>query len=429
MSIIRRVCFVVLGAAFGGCTGDDVTLGPDSGPPKTDATVDQFVASDASAEASAPRLLMTYAAATGELVGFDVNKGNVLGRLATPGFAIVEKSGGDYFALETGQDLVVRLDPASQWKPIASWNVAMNDADSGSFGSADPVQVIEVAANKAYVLRYDRNRIAIIDPSQSADAGAPTGSIDLSALVQAGDTDGSVEASGAVYDPASKRLYVTLSNIDLNNVIDNGVYQLCGTTVSTLIAIDTTTDTLVTLGDGGPGGAVALKGIAPQNGYLGGVVLDPVGRRVLVMSTGCNVLAGDGGVGALTGRVIEAVDLGTLTSTVLLDANAQQYPGVFTYIDGAHALVQFGFFSPVTYQWIPTQNALGPALPVTPDVFDFDYAGSRILGPQQTYATDGAVGPMNVIAVPISGDAGATILGTSPFLQTGGFEGNVVYIP
>ena len=429
MSILRKA-----GLAYAtillACTGDDTVLAPDSGPPKSDATLDQSSQpppNDASPDSPGPRVLMTYSASAGELVGYDINHGQVLGRLSTPGYTVVMKTNGDYFALETGQDTVVRLDPASQWQPVSSWSVALTDGVDGG-EAADPVDIVEVAANKAYVLRYNRNQIAIIDPSQTTDAGTATG-IDLSGLVQAADTDGYVEATAAVFVPSSHLLYVALSNIDLNNVFPTGYYQLCGTTVSTLIAIDTMTDTLVNLSDAGPGGGLPLNGVAAQNAYYGSMVYDAVGNRILLMSTGCNVLTGDGGLGATSGRLIEAIDLATNTTQTLLDLNAQPYPGVFSYIDGAHALVQVGFYGPTTYQWIPTETTLGPALPTTPDLFDLDYAGNRIIGPQQQYALDGAAGPMNVIAVPITGDAGATVLGQNPFLQTGGYEGNVVFVP
>ena len=55
------------------------------------------------------------------------------------------------------------------------------------------------AGAKAYVLRYTRNQIAILDTSQTADAGAPIGTIDLGAFVQPADADGTVEMSAGVY--------------------------------------------------------------------------------------------------------------------------------------------------------------------------------------------------------------------------------------
>jgi hypothetical protein len=415
-------------AAAAACTGDDITFGPDSGPPKSDATVDQ-TAPDAGPDGAGPRLLMTYAATSGELVSFDTGQKQVAGRLSFPGYGVVERTGGETFLLETGNDLVAKLDPVSLTGLGASWNVALGDAFDGGESYADPIQVVEAAPNKAYVLRYNRDRIAVIDPSQPADAGAPASSIDLSALQQSGDADGHVDMSGAVYDASRHRLYVALGNIDVYDVDPQGYFLLCASTQSTLIAIDTTSDTLVDLGGAGPGGGVVLNGYGPQMGFLGGVVLDAAGDRVLVFSGGCNAQASDGGAGALSGRLIEAVDLKTNTTTTLLDANAQDYPGDFVYRDATHAIVQFGYGAfATTYAWDPTQTTLGAPLATAPDLFDYDDAGARILGPQSTFTADGGAGPTNVIAVAL-GDGGVTVLGQDPFLQTGGYLGNVLYAP
>ncbi len=427
----KKVCILhvlVLAPVFGAfaACGDDVMIGPDAGPPKSDATIDQSAAD--AGDASSSRLLMTYVATSGELVALNTSTKQI-GRFAMPGFGVAVRSGKDTFLLETGQDLVARLDPSTFTAVAASWNVALSDAFDGGESYADPVQVIETSPTKAYVLRYNRNRIAIIDPSQTADAGAPTSSIDLSSLLQANDADGHIDMSGAVFDSSRNRLYVALGNIDIYDVDPQGYFLLCANTKSTLVAIDTTNDTLVNLGGSGPGGGIALNGYGPQSGYLGGVVLDATGDRILILSGGCNAPTTDGGTGALSGRVVEAVDLKTNTTETLLDASAKEYPGQFLYIDQTHALVQFGFgaFS-TTYHWDPTQTTLGAALATTPDVFDYDKTGARILGPQSTLASDGGAGPTNVIAVTLA-DGGVAELTQNPFLQSGGFVGNAVYAP
>ena len=420
-------------AVFSACTGDDVTLGPDSGPPKSDATIDQTApdAGDAGSDATTgPRLVMTYAGTKGELVSFDTAAGSVAARADLPGYEETEKSGGDLFLVGEGSsDLVAKLSPADPTVTLASWNVALDDAVDGGESNADPVQVVEVAKTKAYVLRYDRNRVAIIDPSQSADAGAPIGTVDLSSLLQANDHDTHVDMTGAVFDASRKRLYVALGNIDINLVDPQGFFLLCAATKSTLVAIDTTSDTLVDLGGGGPGGGVVLNGYSPQTGTFGGVVLDAAGDRVLVFSTGCNAPSScDAGPGALSGRLVEAVDLKTNATTTLLDANAQPYPGQLAFIDATHALVQFGFGAySTTYAWDPTQTTLGAPYAAAPDVFDLDGMG-RFLGPQSTVVDGGAAGPTNVIAVTIA-DGGISQLGQNPFLQSAGFVGNATYVP
>jgi len=442
----RNICMVhaIACAAFGvvsACTGDDVVLGPDAGPPKTDATIDQ-TAPDAGADVDAtmlgPRLLMTNFGTSGELATFDTQQGAVAGRVAFPGYGVVERSGSDTFLLETGSDVVAKLDPSSLASVTASWSVAGADVIDGGQSYADPVQVVEVATNKAYVLRYNRNQIAIVDPSQAADAGAPTGTIDLSSLVQAGDEDGAVDMTGAVYDVSRQRVYVLLGNVDLTAYGPAPDYPLlCVGTKMTLIAIDATNDTLVDLGGTGPGGGVELLGYDPQAAYYGGFTLDVSNDRVLVVSFGCSPTSGDGGVGATQQRIVEAVDLKTNTTTQLLDANGQDYPNVFRLIDATHAIIQFGFAPYLTtYEWNPTETSLGPALVTAPDVFDYDPVNLRILGPQSTLADDGGAGPTNVIAVTVLGaggvplpDGGVAVLGQNPFLQSGGYLGNALYAP
>ena len=431
----RNVCIVHalacgLFGVFYACTGDDVTLGPDAGPPKSDATVDQTSPDAGDAGATGPRLLMTYAATSGELVSYDVAGKTVAARATLPGYEETQHSGGDWFLLGEGSaDVVAKLSPTSPTTAIASWNVHLNDGVDGGEANANPVAIVETAPNKAYVLRYNRNQIAVIDPSASADGGAPVSTIDLSSLMQANDHDGHVDMTAAVYDASRKRVYVALGNIDINLVDPEGFFLLCAGTQSTIVAIDTTNDTLVNLGGSGPGGGIVLNGYSPQTATFGGLVLDSANDRLLVFSTGCNAPGtGDAGAGPLSGRVIEAVDLKTNLTTLLLDANTQPYPGQFFYLDGAHALVQFGYgaFS-TTYAWDPTQSTLGAAYAATPDVFDLDGKG-HFLGPQSTIAGDGGAGPTNVIAVDV-GDGGVTQLGQNPFVQSGGFIGNATYHP
>jgi hypothetical protein len=375
---------------------------------------------------------MLYSTATtGELVAYDTTLGQVDGRFAPPSYPVMNQTGSDRFLIDDDQDRIFLLDPQSPWLPTSSWSVKLNDGPDGSTENADPVQVVESAPNHAYVLRYNRNAIAVIDPTQVTDAGTAIKTIDLSSLLQAGDPD-TVETTGAVFDPTRNRLYVALGNINLGLVSPDGFTLGCANTVSTLIAIDTTMDTLVNLGGTGPGGGVALDGYSPQPGFLGGVVLDPVGDRVLVFSAGCEPTESDGGAGPLQGRLIEAVDLKTNTTMTLLSANDQQYPGNFVFIDGAHALVQFGYAAyATTYTWIPTQTTLGPPLAVTPDLFAYDSVGSRILGPQSTLTSDGGTGPTNVIAVPIDSidGGGVQIFGQNPFLNPGGYTQAVLYVP
>lgn len=420
----------------GGCLGDDVYYGtPEGGvkegggeaapPPPQDGGPP----ADASGDAPTRLLLTQIAGMAGELAALDPSTGAVGGRLAYVGFGTTQGTSAGPMLLETGNDLVVRLDPSQPWLARGSWSVAMNDGWDGGEAYADPIQVVVVSPNKAYVLRYNRNRIAVIDPSQAADAAAPSASIDLGSLLQSQDKDGHVDMSGAVYDPSSHRLYVALGNIDLGNVDPQGWFQLCAqpSKTSTLVAIDTTTDTLVDLGGAGPGGGVVLNGVSPQIASFGGVVFDAAGNRVLVLSTGCNAKLSDGGAGALEGRLIEAVSLSTHTTTTLLDANAQDFPGQLVFVDSKHAIVSFGFGAwGTTFLWDPTSTSLGPALDVSPEVFAYDPKGA-LLGPRTVKLDGGAEAgtQVQVVSVSTAGpDAGSKVIAVDPFTKKGDYFGN-----
>jgi len=167
MSVLRNACIlyamVLVCGGIWAC-GDDVSYLPDSGLPKSDATVDQST-SDGGVDATlGPKLLMTYSATKGELASFAVESKAVAARLSLPGFQETQKSGANLYLLgESATDTVAKLDTATGTNIISSWNVALSDAVDGGESYSDPVQVIEVAPNKAYVLRFNRNRIAIID--------------------------------------------------------------------------------------------------------------------------------------------------------------------------------------------------------------------------------------------------------------------------
>src|SRR5207244_480767 len=90
----------------------------------------------------------------------------------------------DPWLLEQSNDLVARLDRVEPWIVRSSWSVKGTDRPDGSPGYSDPDAVVVGAGNKAYVLRYTRNQIAVLDTTVTADAGAPSSAIDLSAFVQ-----------------------------------------------------------------------------------------------------------------------------------------------------------------------------------------------------------------------------------------------------
>jgi hypothetical protein len=392
--------------------GGAVAIGLDSG--SSDAR------SEAEAGATPQRVLVTMNyEKTSELVAVNVETKKVDGHLTFPGFIGLTDAHSVLFPflLEQANDLVARLDPIHPWVIDSSWNVALKDAVDGGASYSNPDAVIVGAGAKAYVLRYTRNDIAVIDTTQKVDAGAPTGKIDLSSLVQKNDTDGVVEMTGGAYVAAKNRLYVVLENID-RNVADGAD---CVNTVSTVVAIDTTDDKLVNIGKG-PGGSIALTGFDPVS-----VVYDSENDRLLLFEAGCSApLPDDAGPDAAAGPVskrgVEAVNLAAGSATVLLDASDKGFPSGFVYVSKTSAVLGFDFTGSEVYQWDPTKSRLGDPIAHAPDTFTYDGAGN-LLG-TVTKSSKSGVSTTSVVSVVIATGKSTTLDG-DPFTQSGGFVGGV----
>jgi hypothetical protein len=326
------------------------------------------------------------------------------------------------------------------WVIQSSWNVALNDETDSGFAEpfSNPDGVVVGAGSKAYVLRYTRNLIAVIDSSVVADGGAPLRTIDLSSQLQTGG-DGYVEMTAGWYDATNQRVYVLLGNINRGDVACQGYCQLCSSTSPTIVAIDTTTDTLVPLhGDAGVGEAGAddasagEAGVASSGYVLQGydpafgpspMVYDAANDRLLVLETGCNMVGGDGGVGALVKREVEAVSLVDGSTQMLLDLTTAAFPEAIFYMDPHHVILQLD----TAYMWDPTTTTLGAAIPNAPDSFSLDGQGN-LLGVTQNYSADGGSAGISVVSVS-SGDGGVTMLGQNPFSLTNGFIGGTQVWP
>ncbi|HEX3771007.1 MAG TPA: hypothetical protein VHV30_09095 [Polyangiaceae bacterium] len=472
----RFFVFVALTASVSGglwaCgNGDDTTVPPskpvDAGPDgtteggpgdaqarmdaaETAAEADTGAGADgdagsgpADAGALPPRLLLSFngTGTQSELSVFGVDSKKVEGDLLYDGFIGTTYIGPKApWLLEQANDVVARLDPAQPWEISARFNVALNDTKDGGAPYSDPDAVVVGAADKAYVLRYTRNAIAVIDPR--ADGGSTVGSIDLSGEVQPGDEDGFVEMSAGVYVPSRHLVYVLLGNVDKNDVALDGFTSLCASTVPTVVAVDTTSDTLVDLNGAAPGNGLALQGYGPIFGQ-GAMAYDAVNDRLLVLESGCNTPvttpvttdAGDGGdaggdagtvvtPGPLVKRQVEALSLFTGQSSVLVDFSATgEFPNQLVYVNEHRALLQLSS----TYTWDPTSTTLGAAVPNAPDDWAFD-GNDSLLGVSATYGTDGGFSGYAVTSVRIA-DGEVTQLGTNPFMLKSGFFGGVQLWP
>jgi len=403
--------------------GADVGVVPFDGPTPFDAGAPIEAGGDADAGVTPPsRLLLSYnGSASSELVAFGLQSHAVDGRLtyADPlGTAYVGATAP--WLLEQSTDVVARLDAQEPWVVDSSWSVAMNDFTDAGYAQSysDPQAVLVGAGTKAYVLRYNRNLVGVLDTSSAVDGGVPIGSVDLSGEVQAAG-DGYVQPVAGVYVATQQRLYVLLANIDRLDVTADGFTLLCANTTPTVIAIDTTNDTLVDLN--GPAAGHGWPLLGP-----GALAYDPAtgtNGRVLVLDAGCNVTDSDGGVGALVKREVESLDLATGTAQELLDLTSQAFPGGLTYVDAHHAFVQLD----TAYAWDPATTRLGAAIPNAPDAFVYDGAGN-LLGLTAAFDADGGPAGYDVVSVTVAAGT-VTKLGSNPFTLTGGFLGGVTLWP
>ena len=409
------------------CTGDDdvyrptdagafETSTPDqSAPPGPDGSGSEPLACGDAGDAPPRVLLLQGGATASELAAVNLTTNAVDGRLPVEGpYGTTSSLGTDPYVLGGESDQVIRLDAREPWKPVATWNVRGDDGLPDGDPNANPVAVVQTSCNKAYVLRYNRDRIAVIDPSNAA-GGAPTKYIDLAPLKQAGDPN-MVEMTSAVYVPAKKRVYVLLGNIDFTNYVqvDNYPYLLCTNLKPAIIAIDVDTDQVVSLGGTAPGGGIALEGYNPPLGSP--LVYDAAADRLLVLQAGCNTDPGDGGVGAMTRRRVEQVDLATGAVKTLLSLDDKSFPSSLAYASGEHAAVAFGFEG---YYWDPRQTTLGPVIEGGLDLVASDGRGG-FLGTHQIYFGDGGTGPLRVLSVPAA-DAGPKLITENPFTKAGGY--------
>lgn len=426
-------CGLAFSTAFAACTGDDTVFAADGGSDATfdvlrpDVAVpdpDKDAASDANKDGALPprdpRVLVTLNGRTSsELVAVNLRTRAVDGKLSFPGFIGATYSDGeDLWLLEQAVDIVAKMDRAEPWKIRGTYDVKLSDRKDGGDVYSDPVAVVASAGTKAYVLRYTRNAIAVISPATEGDASAPVKTIDLSSLVAPNDTDGLVEMTSAVYVAAKKRLYVTLANVDKNTIVPPNYDLPCPVAgpTSTLVAIDTDTDALVNLGGAGPGGAIVLGGYNVAFGARS--FYEPTQDRLFVLTSGC------GPFGATRKRGIDEVALATGSVRTVVDLSSQGFPGAFERFGTKFLL---GLDAQV-FPWDPNKTTLDPAIPNAPSSFAFD-GKDKLVGARKKAGVDGGPGSIEVVRVPVEGDAGVETLTVNPFTNNDGFIGSVSIAP
>jgi hypothetical protein len=408
----------------------DASPRSDGNTPKLDAAADSGATdagqkgNEAGAEGGAVtrHVLVTYdGTSPTTMFAVDVATGAIDGKVTTLDTQAITDTTNSLapFLLNQSLDTIDRIDPAS-WTVDGSWSVALPGDSGGAY--SDPYAVVVASESQVYAIRYLSNVIDIFDMTKPADGGKRTGVIDLSSLVQPADKDGNVEATGAVYVASSKLLYVVLGNIDTyaTDAYMGSFDTICVSTKSSVIAIDTVKNKVVTLGGAAPGGGIALEGYDPSS-----VVYDAKGSRLLVFEAGCNPApTADGGPpGMIRQRGVEQVDLTSKTSKILLDASAQGFPGNLVYIDETHAAIGFIYPSYAAFAWDPTSTTLGASLPNAPQTFDYDGNGN-LVGASVDYG-DGGTATTDILSMSLATGKVTTLQSNVIVLGGAGYVGSV----
>jgi hypothetical protein len=205
-----------------------------------------------------------------------------------------------YVVNRLGGDNIQAIDPATGY--ATRWQCSV---ENGS----NPHDIAFAAPDKAYVTRYERATLLVVDPTTGPDcAGFTRGTIDLSAFA---DGDGLPEMDQAVV--IGDRLYVTLQRLDRRNFFRPSDASL-------IAVIDVATDAVV--------GTVTLTGTNPF-AESAGLAPDPVTGKLTLAEVGEFGTLGDGGLervdpATLTaeGFFVTESDLGgNVTDVVLIDAH------------------------------------------------------------------------------------------------------------
>jgi len=252
--------------------------------------------------AAARAVVVTTDFETGLLATVGVPAPHPIGHPAPPihSDAVVRVAGDRVYVVNRflGDNIQV-LDPARGLTTVAQCSTGPG---------SNPHDIAVVGPHKAYVTRYDRPELWIVDPNVSANCtGFFLGSIDLGAYAAAGGLP-EMDQMALVGD----RLFVSLERLDtaLRYPAGRGL----------LVVIDTTTDRVV--------GTVELSGGNPF-GETAGLAHDPDTGELLVSEAGDIYRVGDGGIERVDpfalraeGFFITETDLGgNITDFVLVSSD------------------------------------------------------------------------------------------------------------
>jgi DNA-binding beta-propeller fold protein YncE len=208
-----------------------------------------------------------------------------------------------YVVNRLGGDNIQAIDPAAGY--ATRWQCSV---ENGS----NPHDIAFAAPDKAYVTRYERATLLVVDPTTGPDcAGFVRGTVDLSSLA---DGDGLPEMDQAAV--IGGELFVTLQRLDRRNFFRP-------TATSLIAVVDVATDTVV--------GAITLTGTNPF-AETAGLAPDPATGTIVLSEVGEFGRADDGGIERVDpatrtaeGFFVTESDLGGSASDVVLVDDHQAY--------------------------------------------------------------------------------------------------------
>jgi DNA-binding beta-propeller fold protein YncE len=176
---------------------------------------------------------------------------------------------------------------------------------------SNPHDVAVVDPHKAYVTRYDRPELWIVDPEAASCAGFRRATIDLSPY---GDADGLPEMDQMAR--VADRLFVSVERLDRTR-------GFAPSGPSALVVVDLATDTVA--------GTVELVG-KNAFGDASGIVREPATGKLLLAAAGNTLHTGDGGIERIDpfalrseGLVITEDELGGSVTDFVLVSSTRGY--------------------------------------------------------------------------------------------------------
>lgn len=300
-----------------------------------------------------------------ELAVVDLEAGSVAGRIVFDDQdTLAYASGGRGFALHRSVGDISILDAKEPWK--VAHLVQVRDAGK----STNPYATVVTAGDKAYVVSYSHNALAILDVA----TGQLQGEVDLANFVLPEDPDGFVDAFDGVYDPATKRAYFVLGRINqlATDFLPPDYVASCRPFTAAVVGIDTETNTILDLNGDAPGELIELRGQNPN-----AIAADFANDRLIVLHTGCYEPTEGEDEPARAHRGIEAVSLSSGTTEWLYESAETARLSYLLWLGPDRAYVGKGFPT-AWHAWNPAEAELGEVESKIPEFPIWD--GTRIVG-------------------------------------------------